>query len=77
MNETDIARVQAYLRATLGSDRLRVVAPKKRGGTVEVLVGEDFLGTLHRDDDEGEVSFSLHVSILEEDLPRVAAPRRG
>jgi hypothetical protein len=76
VNETDIARVQAYLRATLGNDRLRIVAPKKKGATVEVFAGEDFLGTLHRDEDEGEVSFSLHISILDEDLPAVAAPRR-
>jgi hypothetical protein len=24
---------------------------------------------LHRDEDEGEVSYSLHMTILEEDLP--------
>lgn len=76
MNDTDVARVQAYLRATLGNDRLRIEVPKKKGATVEVFVGEDFLGTLHRDDDEGEVSFSLHISILDEDLPAVAAPHR-
>jgi hypothetical protein len=68
--------VLAYLRATLGNDRLRIVAPKKKGATVEVFAGEDFLGTLHRDEDEGEVSFSLHISILDEDLPAVATPRR-
>jgi hypothetical protein len=76
VNETDIARVQAYLRATLGNDRLRIAVPKKKGATVEVFVDDDFLGTLHRDDDEGEVSFSLHISILDEDLPAVAVPRR-
>ena len=76
MKDTDIARVQAYLRATLGNDRLRIEVPKKKGATVEVFVGEDFLGTVHRDDDDGEVSFSLTISILDEDLPAVAAPRR-
>ncbi|MBI3444912.1 MAG: DUF3126 family protein [Magnetospirillum sp.] len=28
---------------------------------------------LHRDDDEGEVSYSLTISILEEDLPTMAS----
>ncbi|MDE0944513.1 MAG: DUF3126 family protein, partial [Alphaproteobacteria bacterium] len=27
---------------------------------------------LHRDEDEGEVSYDLNISILEEDLPTVA-----
>lgn len=75
MKETDIARVQAYLRATLGNDRVRIDVPKKRGASVEVFVGEEFLGTLHRDDEDGEVSFSLHISILDEDLPAVAPQR--
>ena len=75
MNETDIARVQAYLRATLGNDRIHIDVPKRKGGTVEVRVGDEFIGTVHRDEDEGEVSFSLTISILDEDLPSVALPR--
>ncbi len=69
MKPTEIARVQAYLRLTLHNEHLRVDAPKKRGASVEVLVGDEFLGTLHRDDEDGEISYSLHITILEEDLP--------
>jgi Protein of unknown function (DUF3126) len=72
MKQSDIARVEAYLRTTLGSDRIRVDAPKNRGASVEVRAGDEFLGTLHRDDEDGEVSFSLHITILEEDLPAPA-----
>jgi len=75
LNETDIARVQAYLRATLGNDRIHIDVPKRKGGTVEVRVGDEFIGTVHRDEDDGEVSFSLTISILDEDLPNVASPR--
>jgi hypothetical protein len=69
MTPTDIARVQTYLRRTLGNDRITVEAPKRKGATVEVTVDKDFLGTLHRDEEEGEVSYSLHITILDEDLP--------
>jgi len=69
MNASDIARVEAYLRKTLGSDRIHIEVPKNRGGSVEVRAGDEFLGTLHRDEEDGEVSFSLHISILAEDLP--------
>ncbi|HBT41650.1 MAG TPA: DUF3126 domain-containing protein, partial [Rhodospirillaceae bacterium] len=34
-----------------------------------VYLGEQFVGVLHRDEDEGEVSYSLQIAILEEDLP--------
>jgi hypothetical protein len=69
MTPADIARVEAYLRRTLGSDRIHIDAPKTRNAPVEVRAGREFLGTLHRDEDDGEVSFSLHITILEEDLP--------
>jgi len=44
--------------------------PEKPGQPVEVRVGPEFIGVLHRDDDEGEVSYSMMMSILEEDLPQ-------
>ena len=75
MQASDIARVQAYLRQTLGTDRINIEVPKNRGGSVEVRAGQEFLGTLHRDDEDGEVSFSLHITILEEDLPEAAQPQ--
>jgi hypothetical protein len=75
MKPSDIARVEAYLRTTLGSERIHVEAPSNRGASVEVRVGKEFLGTLHRDEEDGEVSFALHITILEEDLP--AQPGQG
>ena len=74
MTPTEIARVQTYLRRTLGNDRIAVEVPKRKGATVEVTVDKDFLGTLHRDEEEGEVSYSLHITILDEDLP--SPPKR-
>ncbi len=73
MQTTDMARVEAYLRATLGSDRIRIVAPDSRSQSVEVWSGSEFLGTLHRDEEDGEVSYAVQITILEEDLP--PAPR--
>jgi hypothetical protein len=77
MNASDIARVESYLRTTLGSDRIRIEAPKNPSASVEVRVGQEFLGTLHRDEEDGEISFSLHITILEEDLPAQAGRRKA
>jgi hypothetical protein len=72
MNPSEIARVEAYLRATFGNDRIRIAPPKKAKAPIEVTIGEEFIGVLHRDEDEGEVSYALNISILEEDLPALA-----
>lgn len=80
MKPNEIARVQAYLRRLLGSDRVRLIAPPRPGLSVEVAVEEEVIGTVHRDDEEGEVSYSVTLTVLEEDLPpeqAAPAPRRG
>ena len=69
MTTTEMERVQAYLRRLLGSERIRIVAPKRAGMSVEVAAGDEVVGTLHRDAEDGEVSYAVHLSILEEDLP--------
>ena len=82
MTKTDIERVQAYLRRLLGSDRITIVAPAKAGLTVEVAVSDEVIGTVHKDTEEGETSYAVMLTVLEEDLPPVkataptTAPRR-
>ena len=76
MTPNEIARVQAYLRKTFANNQIVVSPPIRNGAPVEMKIGEEFIGVLHRDEDEGEVSYSLQISILEEDLP-AAGPVRG
>ncbi len=73
MKSTDIPRVQTYLRKLFANDRIHIDAPKKTGASVEVRVDDEFIGTLHRDEDEGEISFAFQMVILDEDLPVAAA----
>lgn len=69
MTPTEITRVETYLRRVLGNTRIEIPVPKRKGASVEVTIDKEFLGTVHRDDEDGEVSYALHITILEEDLP--------
>jgi hypothetical protein len=73
MTPTDIERLQTYLRKLFGSERIRVVPPMRKGLSVELAVNDETIGTVHQDTEEGETSYSIHLTVLEEDLP--AAPR--
>lgn len=75
MTPNEIARVQDYLRRTLANDRICITPPAKKSAPVEVRLGEEFIGVLHRDDEDGEVSYTLVMTILEEDLPVASAVR--
>lgn len=69
MTGAEIERVQTYLRRILGSDRLTIVPPLKPGFPVEVVVEGETIGTLDKDTDEGEISYAVTLTVLDEDLP--------
>lgn len=69
MKPGEINRVEASLRKTFGNQTIAINRPKKAGAPIEVTVSGEFVGVIHRDNDDGEVSYSLHITILEEDLP--------
>jgi hypothetical protein len=74
LTKSEIERVQAYLRRLLGTERISVIAPQRAGMSVEIEAGGEVIGTLHRDAEDGEVSYAVHLTILEEDLPPAAQP---
>lgn len=62
------AKLETYLRARFGASGL-VVKPKGRSkDSAEVYIGDEFVGTLSRDDEDGDVSYFFTMSILEIDL---------
>lgn len=71
MTPSEIARVQAYLRQQFDNMRIRVKTRKGTDDSIEVFIGEEFIGVVYRDEDEGEISYPFHMTILEEDLPEV------
>ena len=72
MKPTEIARIQAYLRKTFDNNRITVPTPPNENAPVEAYIGDEFFGVVYKDEDEGEVSYSLIISILEMDLPNIA-----
>ncbi|MCK4939595.1 MAG: DUF3126 family protein [Rhodospirillaceae bacterium] len=68
MTPEEIGKVQTYLRKTFGNNRITVQPPTKPDAPIEVSVGEEFIAVLHRDEDEGEVSYSLVMTILDIDI---------
>ena len=72
MNPREIARVETYLQNAFNNSRIKVAVPKKDGAPVEVTIDDEFIGVLHKDEEDSEISYSLHMTILEEDLPAVS-----
>lgn len=69
ISASEVTRLQTTLRRLLGSPNLTVNPPPRAGLSVELAVSGEVIGTIHRDEDEGEVSYAVHMTVLEEDLP--------
>jgi hypothetical protein len=64
----DVPKLQKYLRKTFRCDALRVVMHPKKKDMAEVSIGDEFIATLYREEDDGEVSYQLQMAILDVDL---------
>jgi hypothetical protein len=69
MTRSEIERLQAFLRTLFGSERIKIVPPQRQGLSIELVVNGETIGTVHQDVDDGEMSYSIHLTVLEEDLP--------
>jgi hypothetical protein len=68
VDKREIDRVQAYLRRTFANEALRVVPRPRKDDSAEIYLGEEFIGVLFRDDEDGDLSYSFQMAILEQDL---------
>jgi len=68
LNKDELARLQAYLRKTLGSSQLTVRARPKKTDSAEVYIGDEYIAILYKEEEDGELSYQFQMAILEMDL---------
>lgn len=68
MDKSDIAKVEAYFRRTFNNAGVRVVARPKKKDSAEVYIGEEYIGVVSEDFEDGDKSYSFVMSILDIDL---------
>ena len=64
----ELTRLQEVLRERLGAKALSVRARPRKTDSAEVYVGEEFVGTVSRDEESREFGHFLTMSILDIDL---------
>ena len=68
VTEDELRRVQAYLREKFGNTKIRLRDRTQSDESVEVFVGDEFIGVIYRDEEDGEVSYDFNMAILAYDL---------
>ena len=67
MNPETVKRVEAYLMRSLNPG-ISLAARPRVTDSVEVVIGGEHVGLVYLVEDEGETSYQLEITILQEDL---------
>ena len=67
MNPETVKRIEAYLKRTLNPGIMLAARPRVTD-SVEVQIGGEHVGLVYLIEDEGETSYQLEMTILQEDL---------
>ena len=68
MIEQDILKLTTYLRNKFQNSEINLKLNKSDSDMAEVYIGNEFIGTIYRDEDEGEISYDFNMSIIDIDL---------
>lgn len=68
MDKDEIAKIENYLRTKFGLPNLGLRPQPKKSDMAEVFIGDEFIATLYRIDEDGEVEYQMQMAILEMDL---------
>ena len=68
MNSSELVKVESYLRTKFNNPKVVIEGRENKEDSAEVLLDGEFIGVIFKDEDEGEISYDFHMSILEIDL---------
>ena len=72
MNHPEIIKLQKFLQQKFGNRTIDVRPRPRQDDSVEVFIGEEFIGLIYVDDEESDRSYNFQMAILSEDLDDVA-----
>lgn len=61
MKIEELKKIEAYMRRLFDSERISVKARPRKDDSAEVFVGDEFIGVIYRDEDDGDYNFSMAI----------------
>jgi hypothetical protein len=71
LNHPEIIKLQKFLQQKFGNRAIDVRPRAKQDDSVEVYLGDEFLGLIFVDDEDGDRSYNFTMAILDVDLDEV------
>ena len=68
MNPEELVKLTNYLRTKFELPSIQVKKRPQKEDSAEVYIGDEFIGVLFRDEEDGELSYNFTMAILDFDL---------
>lgn len=68
MKPDEIAKLTKFLRVKFELPSMSVKKRPQKDDSAEVYIGEEFIGVIFRDEEDGELSYNFSMAILDFDL---------
>lgn len=68
MKPEEIRKLDAYFKRTFQNASLTVKARPRKEDSCELYLGDEFLGIIFKDEEDGELSYNFSMAILDIDL---------
>ncbi|MFZ5675962.1 MAG: DUF3126 family protein [Pseudomonadota bacterium] len=68
MQPDEIKKLTRFLKAKFELANIEVRKRPQKSDSAEVYIGDEFIGVIFRDDEDGELSYNFSMAILDFDL---------
>ena len=68
MNRQELTKLEAYFRRRFNMPSMSVRQRPQKDDSAEVYIGDEFVGVVFRDDEDGDLSYNFTMAILDIDL---------
>ena len=65
---SELPRIQAFLQRRFGKEGFALKMRERAEDSIEVLLDNEFIAVIYKDDEDGEVSYDFNMAILAEDF---------
>lgn len=68
LTKSDMQSLEKYFQKLFNTQGLFIKEGASKDAPAEIYRASEFIGVVYKNEDEGEVSFDLHITVLPEDI---------
>ena len=68
MDRKEIQKLETFFRGKFNMPSIEVRQRPQKEDSAEVYIGDEFIGVVYRDDEDGDLSYNFTMAILDIDL---------